>query len=83
MDAAASARQLERARLRQEIAAEVIEWCRRGSLEDRPFDRALALELHELHIRHSRELGRHQIAERAEARYARALQLFQRPASGG
>jgi hypothetical protein len=67
---------IRRARLRREIAAEVISWCRRhrqGALAD-PY---LALELHEAHARHSRELGRPELAERAERRYERAVGRIQ------
>jgi hypothetical protein len=60
-----------RARLRQAIAAEVIAWCRDYPNSD-AFGRLLALDLHEAHARHARELGYHEIAEKAEARYERA-----------
>jgi hypothetical protein len=68
---------IARARLRREVAAEVIAWCyrqRRGDLA-RPY---LAVELHETHARHARQLGRPELAERAEQRYQRALARIRR-----
>jgi len=62
---------IARARLRQAIAAAVIAWCRdfpKGGAAVR----RLALDLHEAHARHARELGYHEIAEKAEARFERA-----------
>lgn len=69
---------IERARLRKTIAAEVIDLCRRLARNPRTNDRrdqtALAVELHDAHVRHSRDLGEPETAERAEERYDRALE---------
>jgi hypothetical protein len=73
------AKRLTKAKLRQQVAAETIAWCQR--LHDRAFARwagesdrrAAALEIHDLHARHSRELGRTDMAERAEERFDREL----------
>lgn len=62
---------IARARTRQNVAAEVLALCQR--LRGRVSDRGSALELHDMHARHSRELGRHDDAERAEARFDREL----------
>jgi hypothetical protein len=59
-------RRIGRARLRQRIAGEVIDWCGRVATSS-------ALELHDLHARHARELGNHPMAELAERRYDREL----------
>lgn len=71
-------RRIERARLRKRIAAEVIGICRRLGLSPRTADRrdqtVLALELHDAHVRHSRDLGQPDMAEQAEKRYDQALE---------
>lgn len=68
---------IKRARLRKTIAAEVIEICRRLARDpgraERQDPTAAALELHEAHARHSRDLGESEMAERAEERYDRTL----------
>lgn len=68
---------IKRARLRKQIAAEVIDICRRLTRNPRTAERedqtAAALQLHDAHARHSRELGETQNADRAEERYDRAL----------
>lgn len=68
---------IERARLRKRIAAEAISICRRLRLSQgtaaRRDQTALAVELHDAHVRHSRDLDRHRDAELAEGRYDRAL----------
>ncbi len=68
---------IKRARLRKKIAAEVIDVCRRLMLNPRTAERrdqtAAALELHDAHARHSRELGETQNVDRAEERYDRTL----------
>ena len=68
---------IERARLRKTIAAEVIDICRRLMRNSRTSERrdqtAAALELHDAHARHSRDLGAPEMAERAEERYDRTL----------
>lgn len=48
-----------------------LDLCRRLLVD--PGAPALALTLHNIHARHARELGEHEIAERAEERYGRAL----------
>jgi hypothetical protein len=57
--------------LRQAIAAEVLAWCHAFPTRD-AFVWLRALDLHEAHARHARELGYHEIAEKAEARLERA-----------
>ena len=70
-------RRIARAQLRQKIAAEVVEWCRSIAEAESAVDTreltATALELHDLHARHARELGDHRLAELAEERYDREL----------
>jgi hypothetical protein len=69
---------IERARLRKKIAAEVVAVCRRLAGVPRTAERqdqtAAALELHDAHVRHSRDLGEPETAELAEKRYDRALE---------
>jgi hypothetical protein len=60
---------IDHARLRQRIAAEVIELCRRITRRNP----GAALQLHDAHARHSRQLERHDIADLAEERYDREL----------
>ena len=68
---------IKRARLRKKIAAEVIDICRGLARNPRTANReeqtAAALHLHDAHVRHSQDLGQTETAERAEDRYARAL----------
>jgi hypothetical protein len=66
-----SFQRIARARTRQHVAAEVLALCKR--LRGRMFDRGAALEVHDMHARHSRQLGRHDDAERAEERFDREL----------
>jgi hypothetical protein len=71
---------IDRARLRQRVAQEVITWCRRatgGGLvaqRDDPTRTATALQLHDLHARHARERGDEATAAKAEERYDRELE---------
>ena len=60
---------IERARLRQRIADEVIGWCRSAATAD---PRTAAVELHTAHARHARAFGNEEMALLAEARLARA-----------
>lgn len=68
---------IKRARLREKIAAEVIDICRGLTRNPRTANRdeqtAAALHLHDAHVRHSQDLGQSETAERAEVRYERAL----------
>ena len=67
----ATTKRIDRARNREKIAGEVIAFCQR--VRELAFDRGAALTLHDLHARHSRELGQHEMAERAEERFDREL----------
>lgn len=68
---------IKRARLRKKIAGEVIDICRRLARNPRTAERhdqtAAALELHDAHARHARDLGETENADQAEERYDRAL----------
>jgi hypothetical protein len=67
---------IDRARLRQRVAQEVIAWCRRttsGRQVDERERTATALQLHDVHARHARERGDETTAAKAEERYDREL----------